>query len=973
MLALGAAGWGRGCYARGNCVLKPREIALPRLPIPVFAAALLFAQACQPNVPVVSTRQPVDAGAAASDDVAVSPADAAADVPSTGDSGGGQPDAGAFAWPQDKSPPTVIIAGPADGTAVKADKLPVTGHVSDDKAVAALSLRVGFNVPFPVKLAANGQFAVQVPMPVGTHTIVATAHDVGGNAGSAKVTVTRIPDKADSAAPQLEIIAPKPGFTVFGDTVAVSGTTKDDTAVVGVRVQVGAGKPVMAQTDDDFQHFWLDAPISETGAQSITVTARDTAGNVVSRTVKGASSKVFDTTAPKLAITTPAPGFSTAEDAVVVKGTATDGSGVAAVDVRVGKGPYQPAQNLAGQADAFATWSYTAKLQPGPNVIKARARDKTGLYATTTATVTNTTANKWSAPRTIELGYKTPTHAEIAFTVDRAGLGELFTPAKAAEIVMLKLDVRPLIEATFSQIRNACGSGWHKPGKSTAGCPKEWGQAEKNLWRLVTMTPGNVNVKGTSIESMKSIADGLAKYNLLDHFSKILAAALGIGVYDLIVGEKAVAESMVQNVIATHPEALSDGRVPVTLRDALTDLATMGQRFDANGKHPGFLDKTSPPHSIVMTKDFKITMTASSNLHWHDGVALDGAAPDNKAPTKSYVALVADTTGPTFDDVLEFDFVTPGKFAVSGLAAKPTSKMTFKVSEHASWAKIGSSMSPLPKGNSVAWKLDPWLLEHTLVDASYRQYKSLRRGCSYCGGKSSGALLYESLFGLDVSEIVVGRQGYRKGGSGSPENFKAISPNPAGWLRIWTLFGLGSPPAPQYVWDMILEVSQRRLLDGGVKQGKASTRFTLAAVPVGMTGEQIKKALAPEMQAQKSKLSTLLMGKQAPNEPLDFWLRRGDDKELRLYFAAPGDPLPAASTKHAKRGFYSDPQLSKKVSSKAPGGSGDSEHEKLGVGDAPKTVYAMSAGGQVHRVQIEKATDSKVTLVVRRWIGGGTP
>ena len=97
------------------------------------------------------------------------------------------------------------------------------------------------------------------------------------------------------------------------------------------------------------------------------------------------------------------------------------------------------------------------------------------------------------------------------------------------------------------------------------------------------------------------------------------------------------------------------------------------------------------------------------------------------------------------------------------------------------------------------------------------------------------------VLGIDEAELVVGRQGYSKGGG--PENFSKINPNPAGWLRIWTLFGLGSPPKPQYVWDMILGVSQRRLLDGGVKQGQGAVRFELTQVPVGLNADELAAAM----------------------------------------------------------------------------------------------------------------------------------
>lgn len=914
--------------------------------------------ACQPDVPAVLGV--ISDGAASSADVAIdasvvpqTPSDSSADSATLDTE---------HSWPAEQEPPTVAIDQPAkDHTTVDA-KVRVLGRVVDNVGVAAATLQVGANAPAPIQLTADGRFDVEVPVAPGGQLIQVCGFDVAGNKAIASVAVTRTISNKDEQPPKLTVTTPTAGFSVLGDSVLVQGTATDDVAVATVSVQVGQDAPVTAHTDDQFAHFWLDAALGSTGGQSITVRARDVAGRSTEVTVPGATSKVFDLIAPTLTITSPPPNHTTDADQVVVKGTAIDAGGVGAVDVRVGKGPYQP----AATTDAFATWQKTVALWPGDNLVKVRARDKSGLVATLTHTIVNTSGSKWSPPTTLVLRARPPDYPEISFSIDRAGLSALLPPAKADQIKMLALDVRKLVTATFAQIRGACGSGWHKPNTLRTSCPKSWGQAEINLWRLVTMTPANVSVAGTSIAGMADIAKTLSNWGLMDDFSDVLAASLGIGVNSLIVGEQAIADAMVANVIATHPNAQPDGKIPITLQDALTDLAAMGPKFDAVGKHTGFLDKTAPPNAKVMTAAFNMKLTATSNLAWHDGVdlAAEGGA------RKTYIALLADKTGPTFDDVLEFHFLDPSKFAIDGLAAAPTSDMTFKVAEHPTWQAIGSSRFPQPKGNATAWNIDPWLLEHTLVDAAFRQYQTHKAGCSYCKGKSSGALLYEvPVVGLDEAEIVVGHQGYRKSGSGSPENFASLSPNPAGWLRIWTLFGLGSPPKPQYVWDMILEVSQKRLLDGGVKQGQGAARFSLQSVPVGITSADMKAALVPSLQAQKSKLSELLMGNATENPAVDFWLVRGADNELRLIYVAAGDPVPAGSNKASKRGFFGDIALANKLSSVADGGSGDAIHEKLAVAGVTQDLFCSAGNGGVYRVQIMTVQGDEVALKVRRYLG----
>ena len=100
---------------------------------------------------------------------------------------------------------------------------------------------------------------------------------------------------------------------------------------------------------------------------------------------------------------------------------------------------------------------------------------------------------------------------------------------------------------------------------------------------------------------------------------------------------------------------------------------------------------------------------------------------------------------------------------------------------------------------------------------------------------------------------------------------------------------------------------------------------------------------------------------------------KGKDGELRLAFVAAGDPVPAASNKHAKRGFYAEAALAHKYSMLKDGGSGDSTHEKLAVGDGPKTVYCMDSKGAIYRLGIGAAVGDSVQLTVRKQLVGGAP
>ena len=110
----------------------------------------------------------------------------------------------------------------------------------------------------------------------------------------------------------------------------------------------------------------------------------------------------------------------------------------------------------------------------------------------------------------------------------------------------------------------------------------------------------------------------------------------------------------------------------------------------------------------------------------------------------------------------------------------------------------------------------------------------------------------------------------------------------------------------QYIWDMLSEVAQRRLRDDFVPEGYGHTAFPLPDIEVGITAEQVKEAIRPELAAQSDKLSEQLLGEyNLNNGAVDFYLATGEDDELYLFFVDAEDPLPAAYG-YTKPGFFAD-------------------------------------------------------------------
>ncbi|MBI4337450.1 MAG: Ig-like domain-containing protein [Chloroflexi bacterium] len=112
---------------------------------------------------------------------------------------------------------------------------------------------------------------------MGQHTLTVEAVDTVGNVGSASVTVT-----VDNTAPTVSITEPAADATVSG-TVTVSADTADGQGVTEVRFLVD-GVLQGTKAAAPFSLAW-DTTIAANGLHTVTIEARDAAGNVGSASV----------------------------------------------------------------------------------------------------------------------------------------------------------------------------------------------------------------------------------------------------------------------------------------------------------------------------------------------------------------------------------------------------------------------------------------------------------------------------------------------------------------------------------------------------------------------------------------------------------------------------------------------------------------------------------------------------------------
>lgn len=533
--------------------------------------------------------------------------------------------------------------------------------------------------------------------------------------------------------------------------------------------------------------------------------------------------------------------------------------------------------------------------------------------------------------------------ASLTLEMNKDEVAELFGD-RAEEILLLELDSTPLLTNTLTEVRDACGLAWQFDdsdpnhdcsltplGQTFMGPDGTWRSSpEYAMVRLLTMTPANVDVSGTSSEGLADLADALSW--IIDDYGQILADALDIPRTQTVITTDNLVASFRDNFVATHPAVGPGGALSFTLADALTNLASLTDRYGPQGDHPGIVDPQVPVQGEIFGPNFQMVAIADSNLRVVDGVDADGGAD---GAGKGFASVVVDRTGPTFDDELEFDFNDPERFRIEGLVEDLAIDMRFRVYEHGSFvpsctgtAVCHGNLPGSPTSPQSVWSLQPWMFEYLVTDAAFRDYELLTASLAYL---------------LGTAEVLIGQGG-----------------NPPGWVQYDIVLGLGNPPQDQYIWETILEVSQVRLHDSGfmVFPEGVELAFTVQDIPVGLTGSEASEAVRPFLQEQASDISDFLLGNyKDDNDPVDLYYRRAEDGQAYLYFVAAEDQPAGASYDYARPGLFHDAALTDKASQLSIAGVQDAAHEKLALPPGDSRYYFEDDTGARYRARFVVGDD----------------
>lgn len=562
------------------------------------------------------------------------------------------------------------------------------------------------------------------------------------------------------------------------------------------------------------------------------------------------------------------------------------------------------------------------------------------------------TSDGWALQQELTMRLTEIDPPRLVLDLDQQAVADLFGE-QASEVVMLELDPVPLLTNTLNTIKSACGTDWQNDkanpvfdcsltelGRTFVGPDGTWRSSpEFALIRILTMTPANSKVDGTSMETLAGIANFL---NLGGGFTDILADTLDIPRTEEFLDTAPVAEAMRTNLLASHPAIGPNGFIPFTLEDALTDLATLGERLGPSGNHPGITDPSFVTEGRVFGDDFVMHAEVTSNLRVLDGADLSVG--------KDYISIIVDETGPTFDDEIEFDFTNPDRFYVAGIEDNPVVDLRFNMFEShrfvpscggtSSGADCRNNLPGNPVGIDSVWNLQPWLLEWAIAAGGQVKYSNLNNSVCY--------IL------CSFVEVTMG-----------------AGNDPGGFGRFNVLFSIGSPPPDQYAWELINEVAQVQLhrpFPGiTIPEGDADVAFTMRDIPVGITGPEAAEAVRPFLAEQNDLISDFLLGDYKKNSgPVDFYYRRTEDGQPTLFWVSEDDVGDSRAWGYTDVGFFQDPELTIKLSSTVVSGSADTTHEKWRPRGGDQTVYARDDRGQVYKLDViaEDLSDDRAELSI---------
>lgn len=596
----------------------------------------------------------------------------------------------------------------------------------------------------------------------------------------------------------------------------------------------------------------------------------------------------------------------------------------------------------------------------------------------------------------------------VKLEMDKAKVLEVFGVEATKKIKLLDVETDKLLTTVLGQIQNACGDWWNgatwvpdtndkdkdgdklekivkQPAPPDCSKGNELGKSFGPNWkttpqfamvRLLSMTPGTVDVDGTALQTTKEYLAVNPKVPFT--LEGLLADSLGIEINQGFIPLEQLTLALQQTLIASHPASSRDpqnpdagdpkGKLPVTLYDAVMDMQPLADKFSASGDHPGILvpdDKDFTTHSDALTPAFLMRAVAESNLRLVEGVDASIGAGS--------MFISSDPDAP-----LAFDFLDPEKVQMLGIADAPTVDMRMAIHELGTFVpscenddKCQANYPDTPVDGDYIWTTPLWSLERIIGTAGYFSY---------------GEVAHEECLinGLPPPKCDAGVWI-------GPHKIPSPPPSGKGGPLGWTQFKVldYDVPGAQFLWEMFLGIAQVAIHDpagdddinkpaanktNNIAEGDAAPSYALKGVPIGLTAEEMIAQIRPNLQDQAAYIANIILGKYwKHNDRLDFYYQRfGAGTPPVLVFVGKDDPRPDPSGETLlgygydadKVGFFSDAKLTTKVSSTAIDGIKESAHEKYRLPNGETVLYMQDDEQKTYRLRFFVPESSDPTEIV---------
>jgi hypothetical protein len=278
---------------------------------------------------------------------------------------------------QDDAAPTLAVSAPVAGQVISSATFRLAGTADDGAGAGGVTVEWSTDgVAFQPATVAGTAFSADLPIPAADHApldVTVRAHDRLGNEA-----IQIVHAFADRVPPALAIQPPS-GAVVHTAQVTVTGTVTDAGGGVSGSASLDGQTftPITIAADGTFT---VQLPVPAVDHQTVTVTvqAKDGAGNSVEKT----ASFTADRVGPTVAVTTPAANAVCSAATLTVQGTASDGGAVASMRATIDGTTYQPV--TVGQGGAFSFDVALPVLGGNAVTLTLEATDDGGNVSTTT-------------------------------------------------------------------------------------------------------------------------------------------------------------------------------------------------------------------------------------------------------------------------------------------------------------------------------------------------------------------------------------------------------------------------------------------------------------------------------------------------------------------------------------------------------------------------------------------------------------